>query len=73
MPKESRSPRNATLAEVSPITLRRYYEGRLPISRLFGRGASQPVDVHDPTQVKALLASLRDFDPDLRMTVKLAV
>ena len=72
MPQESRSPATATPAEAPPITLREYYEGRVPLKRLFSPAGSEPADAHDPTQLKALLANLGRFDPDLRLTVKLA-
>ena len=72
MPEDSYPPTPAASAEVPPVTLREYYQGRMELKRLFSRAGPEPADAHDETRLEALLADLSGFDSDLRKTVKLA-
>ena len=72
MPDESRGRAIAAAAEVPPVTLRKYYEGGIPLKRLFSPVGLEPADTHDETRLEALLADLGSLDQDLRRTVKLA-
>ena len=54
------------------MTLREYYEGRIPLKQLFGRTGQVPAEAHDQKRLEEILADLGEYDPDLRKTVKLA-
>ena len=71
MSVDSFPPTTPAPAEVPPVTLREYYEGRIQPGRLFSRDGPEPVDAHDQTRLEALLADLSGVDSDLRKTVKL--
>ena len=58
--------------EACPVTLRGYYEGHTPLKRFFGPAGSTPADGRHEAGMQGLLVDLRDLDPDLRKTVKLA-
>ena len=72
MPDEF-GPRATTApSEAPPVTLREYYEGHMPLKRLFSPGGPMLAAVDDHTRLEALLADLGGLDPGLSKTIKLA-